>query len=271
MYLPKHILPLALWATAQTSLTAATAITGAAYDPNDPDTGLVSNGTLALTSGTLTFDLPTRSYSGSSSGTGTFLTTPDPNYDDYVVYLFDSIDLGAGVTITVNNAGNTSPGIALLSLSNITLNANLSYNSSSVSNDGGDIVLVAENTLLVNSTISSVGRTATQGNQSGTDGGNITLAATTMNLQGATLTTQGGSGHNSNKPKGDGGTIDLFAANLTGSYTTNVTQGAVGSGGLNGQVVVHPGLAYLQVPEPSTSMLAMLGIIGMSCMRRRHR
>ena len=247
---------------------SATTITGAAFDPNDPSTGLVSNGDLTLSSGILTFDLATQNFSGAASGSGTLIGAPIVA-NDYIVYLFDSIDLGAGVTIQINNASGTSPGIALLSLSNFTLNTNISYNSSSVSHDGGDIVLVAENTLLVSSTVSSLGHTAPHGNQTGSDGGHITLAATNMNLDGSMITAQGGSGHNSQKPRGNGGDIDIYTHNLTGTFTTNVDPGAVGSGGSPGTYAPQAGLAYLQVPEPSSTTFLMGGFIVLALRRNR--
>lgn len=248
----------------------STTITGAAFDPSDPSTGLVSNGDLTLVSGTLTFDLTSQNFSGASSGSGTLIGAPIVA-DDYVVYLFDSIDLGAAVNIQINNGGSTSPGIALLSLSNFTLATNLSYNSPSTSHDGGDIVLVAENTLLVSSTVSSLGHTAPHGNQTGSDGGHITLAATHMNLGGATITVQGGSGHNSQKAKGDGGDIDIYTADLTGSFTHNVAAGAVGTGGVSGSFIDnHPSLAYLQVPEPSSSTLLLSSSVLLLLHRKRN-
>lgn len=279
-------------------------LVGAVFNPASSDH--IPNGALDLSTGSITFNTDTGTFSGAATGSGELYD--DAGDIEYAVFNFISFNIGGSATINVIG----SRGIALLSQGDLTLGSQINRNGSdgiddggfgtaAPGTDGGRISLVAADGLTISATVSA-------------NGGNGGNGANGFEGASGSPSEPGGDGGNGGDA-GNGGAVTLGASSLSLSSALNATEGAAGMGGMGGMGGFDPdtfgtapnGFDGIQgnlgvggtisifvdgepasgnagsgtrlaadtpdyitpIPEPSSTVLSMIGALGLLCRRNR--
>ena len=247
------------------------------FDPSSE----TANTSLEIAGGTLEFNLGTNTATYSIKIKGQTqvtqvggLTILDSSGTTYSSFVFDDLNIGSGTTIEIihdTTNGLPTQGLAILSKGSITINSDISYQSS----HGGNIALIAEDTINLGATLDVSGTDGSKSMPNAGSAGSVTLAASTIQAQNGTVLAAGGDGRtqgNDNGTGGDGGDIYFNGNPLSNLPSTDTSAGTGSNTPSNGIVYSNPApgnLNPIAVPEPSSS--SMLALAACTLLMRRTR